>query len=111
MGESGRRRPCMPLKPVTCRHCGEPFISKPGKPGYVDECPECLHAKTAVPKPIEARIVEILGAMTNAKARTKAMRALKRSLLDLGVEESAADKFILSSVEVIAGLREQQKLS
>jgi len=111
MGESGRRGLCMPLKPVTCRHCGEPFISKPGKPGYVDECPECLHAKTAVAKPIEARIVEILGAMTNAKARTKAMRALKRSLLDLGVEESAADRFILSSVEVIAGLREQQKLS
>jgi len=101
----------MPLKPVTCRHCGEPFVLKPGKPGYVDECPECLHAKTAVPKPIGVRIVEILGSMTDAKSRTKAMRALKRSLLDLGVEESAADKFILSSAEVIAGLREQRKLS
>jgi hypothetical protein len=27
---------------VKCRHCGKSFIPKPGKPGYIDECPECV---------------------------------------------------------------------
>jgi hypothetical protein len=26
----------------TCRHCGEIFISHSDKPGYIDECFECL---------------------------------------------------------------------
>lgn len=26
----------------TCRHCSEEFTPLPGKPGFVDECPECL---------------------------------------------------------------------
>ena len=32
----------------TCRHCGESFEPRPGKPGYVDECPSCLFEKTAL---------------------------------------------------------------
>lgn len=37
----------------TCRHCGERFRSFFGKPGYVDECMECVgqpHAFAAEPK-------------------------------------------------------------
>ena len=33
-----------------CRYCGEPFIPQVGKPGYVDECPECK--RTLYEKPI-----------------------------------------------------------
>jgi hypothetical protein len=30
-----------------CRHCGQSFIPMQGKPGYIDECPECLYLKSA----------------------------------------------------------------
>jgi hypothetical protein len=29
-----------------CRHCFKRFNPTPGKPGYIDECPKCLHEKT-----------------------------------------------------------------
>jgi len=35
------------MKEVTCRHCGEVFSPMPGKPGYIDECLECLFTKSA----------------------------------------------------------------
>jgi len=34
-----------------CRYCQTPFIPRPDKPGYVDECPECLHEKAAFRPP------------------------------------------------------------
>jgi hypothetical protein len=30
---------------VTCRYCKEEFVPAPGKPGYIDECPDCLREK------------------------------------------------------------------
>jgi hypothetical protein len=44
----------------TCRYCGEDFISQPRKPGYVNECPACLHERThpPVPKNFEQRYLE-----------------------------------------------------
>jgi hypothetical protein len=36
----------MPLESYICRHCGEEFTPSPGKPGYIDECPECLVARS-----------------------------------------------------------------
>jgi len=39
------------MKSATCRYCAETFTPLPGKPGYIDECPECLHEKTAPPEP------------------------------------------------------------
>jgi hypothetical protein len=39
-------------KEKICRHCGESFIPQVGKPGYVDECPECRRARYE--KPISA---------------------------------------------------------
>ena len=29
-----------------CRHCREPFVPKRGKPGYIDECSECVHTRS-----------------------------------------------------------------
>jgi len=42
------------MKSAVCRYCAERFTPIPGKPGYIDECPECLHEKTAPlrPKPL-----------------------------------------------------------
>jgi hypothetical protein len=42
------------MKPVICKYCAETFTPLPGKPGYINECPECLHEKTAPlsPKPL-----------------------------------------------------------
>ena len=34
----------MPRKQV-CRYCQKEFVPEPGKPGYIDECPECLNAQ------------------------------------------------------------------
>ena len=39
------------MRMIECRHCREPFNPKPGKPGYVDECPECLVAKIMAAEP------------------------------------------------------------
>jgi hypothetical protein len=32
-------------------HCGESFLPLPGKPGYIDECPECLVANAMEAQP------------------------------------------------------------
>ena len=32
----------------TCRHCSEEFTPLPGKPGFVDECTECLSDRGVV---------------------------------------------------------------
>ena len=41
----------MAQKAYGCRHCRESFIPKPNKPGYIDECPECLVAKAMAANP------------------------------------------------------------
>lgn len=27
----------------TCRNCGEEFIARPGKPGFINQCEDCAH--------------------------------------------------------------------
>jgi hypothetical protein len=36
----------MNSKEQKCRHCGKLFVPKRGKPGYIDECQDCLHEIT-----------------------------------------------------------------
>ena len=31
------------MKSIVCRYCEKPFKPLPNKPGYIDECPACLH--------------------------------------------------------------------
>jgi len=72
---------------LNCRHCGEPFIPMPGKPGYVDECPECLHAKTHAkpPSDVVARIKK------HSPEARRAIKAFRQSLLAMGISESKVD--------------------
>jgi hypothetical protein len=101
----------MPAKSINCRHCGEGFVPQPGKPGFRDECPECLHAKTTPRKSSQARAAELIELVSNPKTAKPAFRLLKKQLLDLGMSESAVDKFIVSALEVGAGLRKLEDLN
>ena len=55
-------------KQLQCRTCEEPFIWLPGKPGYIDECPVCLLAKSAqeaTPKANRHQLEELLEYMVS----------------------------------------------
>jgi hypothetical protein len=69
--------------PQTCRHCGEDFVSQPGKPGYVNECPACLHELThpPVPKNFEKRYLE------RFPNERKAFQDTKKYMMKLGLSE------------------------
>ncbi len=71
----------MPDQPHTCRYCGEPFISQLGKPGYVDECPQCLHERTRPKVPIDFAAQFL----TRFPERKKAFKELRKSL---GIDET-----------------------
>jgi hypothetical protein len=36
-------------KKIICRHCGELFTSQPNKPGFINECPDCVQARYQEP--------------------------------------------------------------
>jgi hypothetical protein len=73
---------------VNCRYCGESFAPQPGKPGYIDECPACLHAKTHPRPPVDV-VVQLMQRSDEAR---KAIEALRRSLLKIGIAESEVDE-------------------
>jgi hypothetical protein len=70
---------------VICRHCGEAFTPMPGKPGYLDECPECLHEKTAQHVPKEDPVMVEFD---------RAVKGLRRRLAKSGVKAEAIDTAI-----------------
>jgi hypothetical protein len=39
-------------KILTCRYCQEDFVKRPGKPGFLDECPKCLAGRSIAPDPL-----------------------------------------------------------
>ena len=79
---------------VICRYCGQPFTPKPGKPGYIDECPVCLAERSWVPRPqygLEDLMEEIVahpitvhldGRPVLWKTRAELVQKLKRKGLD-----------------------------
>ena len=81
-------------KEVTCRYCGDVFTPKLGKPGFVDECPDCLYAKTAPQIPHEQRMLaQLMGESDEAR---KSIKAFRRALLKLPtVSEESVDKLIV----------------
>jgi hypothetical protein len=74
------------MKSVICRYCAERFTPLPGKPGYIDECPECLHQKTAPPTRAP------LGA-ASAKQR-KLREEVRRALAALGAPAEEIEKLL-----------------
>jgi hypothetical protein len=83
-------KPSAMPKTYVCRYCQNEFLWEPGKPGYVDECRSCLHEKTTVKPPpdliqrFEARYPE----------RAKHLKALRRSLLNIGLDEDTTENAI-----------------
>ena len=65
-----------------CRYCEEIFLPQPGKPGYVDECPACLHERTR-PKLSEDFYSRFLAKFPERRASFEETRKL---LLDLGID-------------------------
>ena len=74
----------------TCRYCEESFILLPGKPGYADECPTCLHEKTHPVPPVDF----LAKFLTLYPERRRHFKNLRSSLLELGIAESEVDGVI-----------------
>jgi hypothetical protein len=84
----------MAKRSYSCRHCGTTFIPQPEKPGYIDECPDCLHEQTR-PKPsadLTARFAR------RYPKRVKALKDLRKNLVDLGMSESDVEGMIADVV-------------
>jgi hypothetical protein len=83
---------------IECRYCGESFDPKPGKPGYINECPNCLYAKTAPQIPHEQQV--LVGLVGHSKEARKAIKMLRRDLLKLaGIAEADVDRLIVELFE------------
>jgi hypothetical protein len=77
-------------KSYTCRYCDTAFVPRSGKPGYIDECPECLHEKTH-PKPPPDLVSRF---MARNPERVKIVKDLRKSLVKIGLDESRVDDVI-----------------
>jgi len=82
----------MPLK--VCKYCGESFALLPGKPGYANECPDCLHEKTHPKPPVDV----VAKFLERHPDRRKHFKNLQKALLQLGVPESQVDGVIADFV-------------
>jgi hypothetical protein len=73
-----------------CRYCQEEFVPQPGKPGFIDECPECLHKKTAFKPPPDlfARFEAL------HPERAKHLKSARKSLANLSATETDIEQFL-----------------
>lgn len=69
-------------------------MPQPGKPGYVDECPDCLHERTRPTPPVDfaSRYV------ARFPERRKPFNELRKQLLSLGVEEAKVYEIMADSL-------------
>jgi hypothetical protein len=79
----------------TCRYCGESFVPRPKKPGFVDECPGCLHERTrpAIPPDFASKFA------SRFPERKRALNALRKQLKTLGIEESKVFEAMASEMK------------
>jgi len=86
---------------VTCRYCGDQFTPKPGKPGFIDECPECLHDKTT-PKtpPIKSISPE---ALERIKLLDKTLSFYKRKWIKAGLSQEKIDQNFSTLIKLLTG--------
>jgi DNA-directed RNA polymerase subunit RPC12/RpoP len=85
----------MALKSYKCRFCGEPFVPTPSaKPGYIDECPECFHARTHPTSPVDV----ISKLERGSRDGRRALNSLRRYLIGKGIRESEVDERIAKAL-------------
>jgi hypothetical protein len=77
-----------------CRYCQNEFVWQPGKLGYVDECRACLHEKTTFRPPPD--LIQRFEALYPRRA--KHLKALRKSLSNIGLDDDAVEKAIEDSV-------------
>jgi hypothetical protein len=85
----------MASRSYRCRYCGESFVPKPGKPGFVDECPDCLHEKTRPKLPMDfaSRFTDRYPDLR------RPFKDLRKLLLSLGIDEAALDGAIADAMK------------
>lgn len=95
-----------------CRHCGEFFVPLPGKPGYIDECPECLVALAMNAQPqAPSRLEELLAyvaahpitvdALTGSPVRWKTSFELRQKLRRKGFSPEVVEKLVSAYMSAI----------
>jgi len=74
------------VKSVICKYCAEIFTPLPGKPGYINECPECLNQKMAplLRAPLGAASFKQRKLLDPVKARENGIKALMKYYAALG---------------------------
>lgn len=73
-----------------CRYCNQLFAPAPGKPGYIDECPECLHEKTTQRPEPETALSE--RQLARAEEVLKAVKEIQRVLRSLGFSKEEVNR-------------------
>jgi len=70
-------------------------MPQPGKPGYLNECPDCLHERTRpnIPADFAARFI------AQYPERRKAFIDLRKLLMSWGLEETEADRKIAEMIK------------
>ena len=81
-------------KTVVCRYCGDSFALKPGKPGFVDECTECLHEKTTPKQKREPKIALTPESEQRMKELRRSLKALRKQLTKMGYTQDRIDRVI-----------------
>jgi hypothetical protein len=67
-------------RPVTCRHCGAGFEPRPGKPGFIDECPECLEERKPQPVALAPSATPMPRTASKKPCRYTTPEALNRTI-------------------------------
>jgi hypothetical protein len=80
-----------------CKYCGESFILLPNKPGYANECPECLHEKTRPQPPADV----VARFLKQYPERRRHLTALRKYLSQLGLNEAQVEEVVSSGLSRI----------
>jgi hypothetical protein len=86
-------------KEEKCRHCGEHFIPRTGKPGFIDECPECLTERIAPPPMAAARIKNWIETAEGKRWLKRFTRNFVRLGFSKEVAEDRARKLIRKAID------------
>jgi hypothetical protein len=82
------------MKVVACRYCGESFTPRAGKPGFVDECPECLHEKTMPKIPRQPKVTLPPESQQQIKELNRSLKAFRKTLTKQGYSQDKIDRVI-----------------